>query len=92
MNPSSTTSLAQFPSDPAAQPYEAEAAAAVTNGQWGASDAARYPTWVPDNPAVQRFGTVFEGESPTPESTTLVLLGLGLTSIGVWSRKRRMAS
>lgn len=89
MNPSSTTSLAQFPSDPAAQPYEAEALAAVENGQWTAAESARYPTWVPDNPAVQRFGVVFQGESPTPESTTLLLLGLGLVGIGIWGRKRR---
>lgn len=89
MNPSSTTSLAQFPSDPAAQPYEAEAAAAVRNGAWRASDSARYPTWVPDNPAVQRFGVVFRGESPTPEPTTLLLLGLGLVGIGICGRRRR---
>lgn len=88
MNPSSTTSLAQFPSDPAAQPYEAEAAAAVNNGQWTLADSARYPTWVPDNPAVQRFGTVFQGESPTPESTTALLLGLGLLGIGIRGRRR----
>jgi hypothetical protein len=90
MNPSSTTSLAQFPTDPAALPYEAEAEAAVTDGSWTATASAIYPTWVPDNPAVQRFGVVFQDQPPVPEPATLALAGLGLLGLGVLGRKRRV--
>jgi hypothetical protein len=82
MNPSSTTKSTPFPTDPAALPYEAEAAAAVASGAWTIADANQYQTWVPgpdDIGSIQRFGEY----TPTPEPTTFVLTGLGLLGIGV---------
>jgi len=38
MNPTSTTKSTPFPTDPAALPYEADAAAAVADGSWTAAD------------------------------------------------------
>jgi hypothetical protein len=89
MNPSSNTSLSPFPTDAAALPYEADAANAVSTGSWTVQDAARYPTWVPDNPGVQRYGIMLQGQSPVPEPGTLVLSGLGLIALSVISRKMR---
>ena len=90
MNPSSTTTLAQFPSDPAAQPWEQAAALAVANGSWTAADSAVYPTWIPDDPSIQRFGVVFAGQAPVPEPASLGLIGLGLLGIGLVGRRQRM--
>jgi hypothetical protein len=89
MNPSSTTSLPSFPTDAASLPYEAEAATAVSNGSWTVADASLYPTWVPDNPGVQRFGIMLQGQPPVPEPGTLVLSGLGLIALSVISRKMK---
>ena len=89
MNPSSDTGLAQFPSDPAAQSYENEALTAVSNGSWTTADSARYPTWVPQDPSVQRFGVVFTSAPAIPEPGSVVLMGLGLVGIGLLPLKRR---
>ena len=69
MNPSSNTALSQFPTDPAALPYEAAAATVVANGTWTIADAMLYPVWVPDNPSIQRFGIVVAGSPPVPPNT-----------------------
>lgn len=82
MNPSSADSVTPFPSDPAAQPYELQAANAVADGSWTIGDADLYPTWVPDNPSVaQRFAVITVGDAPEP--STLVLVGLGLLAFGL---------
>jgi hypothetical protein len=86
MNPSSTTGSTPFPGDPAAQPYELAALNAVTGGSWTAADSARYPTWVPNDPSIQRFGMVLT--DPTPEPATLALMGFGMIGLGVLRRRR----
>jgi hypothetical protein len=83
MNPSSATSGFPFPSDPAAQPYETEAAIAVTGGLWTAADSAVYPTWVPTDSSIQRFGTVL------PEPASSVLIGSGILGLAMLECKRR---
>lgn len=90
MNPSSTTGSAQFPSDPAAQPYELAASSAVLSGSWTAADSARYPTWVPNDPSIQRFGTVIM--EPAPEPATLAFMGLGMIGLGILGRRRQKAA
>jgi hypothetical protein len=84
MNPSSTNSLASFPSDPDSLTYEAQAAAAVTSGAWTVADANQYPTWVPDDSAYQRFGII----DLAPEPSTLVLTGLGFLGLAVAGGRR----
>jgi hypothetical protein len=94
MNPSSTTSSAQFPTDPAALIYEQQAADAVSQGWWTVADANAYPTWVPDNPAIQRFGIFPQDQppAPAPEPSTLVLMGFGLLGLAfVVGRRRALA-
>jgi hypothetical protein len=88
MNPTSTTKSTQFPTDPAALPYEAEAATAVSSGAWTAADADQFETWVPDDSSIQRFGFIEE----TPEPSTLVLTGLGLLSLGIIVGRSRVLS
>ena len=79
MNPTSTTASTPFPTDPAALPYEADAAAAVTSGAWTVADANQYQTWMPDDiSSIQRFGFI-----KTPEPSTLVLTGWGLLGLGL---------
>jgi hypothetical protein len=87
MNPTSTTKIIPFPTDPAAIPYEQQAAAAVANGSWTMADADQFPTWMPENIAsVQRFGE----ETRTPEPATFVLTGLGLLGLGFLGLKSRV--
>jgi hypothetical protein len=85
MNPSSTTEITPFPTDPAAIPYELQAAAAVSSGAWNTADADEFPTWVPDDTLIQRFGT-----ESTPEPATIVLTGLGLLGLGFLVLKSRI--
>jgi hypothetical protein len=69
--------------DPAAQAYITQAAAAVAGGYWTPADAAIYPTWVPDDPSIQRFGIIVI----TPEPRALPLLGCGLLGLAMlWRR------
>ena len=102
MYPSSTTNGPTFPSDPAAQPYELEAEQAVANGTWTVADSAQYPTWVPDDSSIQRFGVILPGTAPienselppAPEPASLGLAGLGVLGLGVFGfrAKRRAGS
>jgi hypothetical protein len=85
MNPSSTTSGFPFPSDPAAQTYEIEAALAVSDGSWTAADSAVYPTWVPADPSIQRFGVVLLS---APEPASWILMGAGILGLAVLACKR----
>jgi hypothetical protein len=84
MNPSSTTGGFPFPSDPAAQPYEIGAASAVSDGLWTAADSAVYPTWVPADPSIQRFGVVLSA----PEPASWILMGAGMLGLAVLGCKR----
>jgi hypothetical protein len=87
MNPSSTTKITPFPTDPAAIPYEQQAAAAVASGSWTMADADQFPTWMPEDIAsVQRFGI----DTRTPEPATFVLTGLGLMGLGFLGLKLRV--
>jgi hypothetical protein len=88
MNPSSNNPSAVFPTDPAAQPYETEAATAVSNGSWTTADSALYPMWVPDDPSVQRFALVYPNDSPAPEPGSFAVMGLGLLGLVLWGRRR----
>lgn len=97
MYPSSTTNGTAFPSDPAAQPYETAAATAVSNGSWTTADSAVYPTWVPNDPSVQRFGVILPGvtsittvESGTPEPASLGLMGLGILGMAVLGTRQEI--
>lgn len=87
MNPSSTSPLTPFPIDPAAQSYEAAAAAAVAGGSWTTADSALYPTWIPDDPNLQRFAIVFSNDPAAPEPASLALIALGIVVLGVCGRK-----
>ncbi|MGA3160622.1 MAG: hypothetical protein ABSC77_05350 [Terracidiphilus sp.] len=85
MNPTSTSKSTPFPSDPAAQPYEIAAAAAVNSGAWTTADADQYETWAPDIVAIQRFGI-----QNSPEPASFVLTGLGLLCLGFLGLKSRI--
>ena len=92
MYPSSSTNSMAFPVDPAAHTYEVEAATAVTDHLWTAADSARYPTWIPDNPSLQRLGTILLDVSPataTPEPGTWALIGLGIFALTGYRRRWR---
>lgn len=92
-NPSSTTEITPFPTDPAALSYEAEAFAAVKSGAWTAADANQYQTWVPDDiSSVQRFGVITPESGPgsVPEPSTLVLTSLGLLGLGLFTGRSRV--
>jgi hypothetical protein len=86
MNPTSTTKATPFPTDPAALPYEGDAAIAVSSGAWTAADANQYETWMPDDiSSIQRFGFINE----SPEPSTFVLTGLGLLGLGLIAGRSR---
>jgi hypothetical protein len=89
MNASSTTGVTPFPSNPAAQPYIADAVVAVGNGTWTVADANLYTTWMPDDIAsIQRF----DAPAPTPEPGSFILFGTGLLGLAAfWLRRRRVA-
>jgi hypothetical protein len=90
MNPTSNTKIAQFPDDPAAQPYIAQAAVAVGSGEWSTADADLYPTWVPEDTLIQRFGEVPESQGPvTPEPPTWTLTVLGVFGLALAGRRGR---
>jgi hypothetical protein len=64
----------------------------VSSGEWTVADASVYPTWMPDNPAIQRFGIFFPGTPPviTPEPGGVALLGSGLLGLALlWRRRAR---
>jgi hypothetical protein len=71
--------------DPAAQPLIDQAAAAVASGAWTAEDAKAYPTWMPDDTSIQRFGIIYD---TTPEPAGYLLLGSGLVAMA-WLWRRR---
>jgi hypothetical protein len=88
MNADTLNPLSSFPADAAAQPFIADAIAAVgngTDGAWTIADANQYLTWGPlsSNPA-QRFGII-----NTPEPGSLILLGSGLLGISGFAYRRR---
>jgi len=86
MNPTSATGFSTFPSNPDSLSYEAQAASAVSSGAWTVADANLYPTWVPVDPAYQRFAVV----DLTPEPSTLVLTALGLLGLAVVGNRRKV--
>ena len=93
MYPSSTTNGPAFDSDPAAQPYELEAEKEVDDGSWTKADSALYPTWVPDDSSLQRFGVILDGvtgvemDSSAPEPANLGLMFLGVLGLAAFSRR-----
>jgi PEP-CTERM motif len=81
-----------MPVDPAAQSYITQAAFAVSSGFWTPAKSALYPTFMPDNPAIQRFGLLFPGTKPfepVPEPGSFFLLGSALAGIGLFGRRIR---
>jgi len=93
MNPSSTTSISPFPDAPAAQSWIIQAETAVNNGWWTSADSAEFPTWVPQDSTLQRFGLVLPPMTGTsvlmPEPGSLALIGCGLAGLAAMARKRR---
>ena len=89
MNPTSTSASTPFPTDPAAIPYEDQAAAVAASGAWTTQDADLYPTWEPDEIAsIQRFGIV--PPPPTPEPPTVTLTSLGVLALALAKRRLKI--
>jgi hypothetical protein len=75
--------------DPAALPYEEEAAWAVVSGLWTIQDSNLYPTFMPEDTTSQRFGVILGPplDITAPEPSGLALLGFGLLFLVVlWRR------
>ena len=90
MNASSHTKMTPFPSDPAAQPYEAQAAAAVADGLWTSADTAMFPIWIPQNTSIQRFGLILSAE---PASLAMVILGIaGIAVLAGWRKAKGLTA
>jgi hypothetical protein len=74
--------------DPAAQPFIDQATAAVTSGAWTAEDAQAYPTGMPDDTSIQRFGIVYD---TTPDPAGFLLLGSGVVAVAsLWRRRAKL--
>lgn len=72
--------------DPAATAYENQAATAVSSGYWTVADSNLYPTFMPDDTAVQRLGLIFSTTAPLaplPEPSSWIMLSVGLGALAI---------
>jgi hypothetical protein len=80
--------------DPAATAYENQAAYAVSSGYWTIADSNLYPTFMPDNTAVQRLGLIFSTTNAitlVPEPSSWMMLTAGSVALAVRRRRRAHA-